>query len=170
MIDKHFYKHKRNYLIQSLLAMVMIFTILHVLDIVGHTMAFRIIGSTSLGASTFIAFSVPHTETARARNILGGYGIAIVVGICGYFIANRVDLLFFLMHERFVYEFSAALVLGAIVWLMNLFNLQHPPAAGFGVGVVVDVWDINSLIVILGAVIFLAFFKTALRKRIINLF
>jgi len=169
LINSRFLQHKKACVVQTTIAFIFIIIVLCALYSVSHTMAFRIIGSTSLGASTFIVFAASANASAHGKAILGGYIISGLVGLLFYLLVGVVDGYLFNEMYGYTHELFGALALASSLLLMVIFDVPHPPAAGLSVGVVVDVWDPNSFIVIAVAVIALAVLRTLLKGKLVNL-
>jgi CBS-domain-containing membrane protein len=75
LFDPDFRTACPSYIGQCLMATVSIFAVLLVLDSVTQTVLVA-----SLGASAFIAFTMPHIEASRPRYLLGGYALGTLVG------------------------------------------------------------------------------------------
>ena len=158
LFDEKFLKHPQNYLIQFALVTVSVFIILIFL----HTISSYIIVA-SLGASSFIAFATPHTQSSRPRYLIGGYIVGILVGL----ITNTVNLYVVppdvtIMGFPF-YTLLCALAVGLSMIIMVLTNLEHPPAAGLALGLVVDHASLRSIMVAFIGIITLSLIKTALK-------
>ncbi len=169
LINPHFLQHKKACIIQTSIALVFIIIVLCLLDTMSHTMAFRMIGATSLSASAFTVFAACDSSSARSKHILVGYLISLMIGLSCYLLSRTIDLYLFSETYLYTYEIFGAIALALSLLFMVLLNVPHPPAAGFSVGIVIDVWDADSLLVIMSAVIVLAILKTALKNWLINL-
>lgn len=169
MLNPRFLQHKKACFVQALVALVFISVVLCALDDLSRTTAFRIIGATSLSASTFIVFATCNNSSARIHAILGGYLIGAVVGLMCYLLSRIMDLYVLNQYYLYTYEFVGAVALAMSLLLMVIFDVQHPPAAGLSVGVVIDVWDADSFIVITAAVIALAALRVLLKDKLVHL-
>ena len=123
----------------------------------------------SLGASAFIVFAMPLAYSAQPRSILGGYAIGLTTGVAGGAISRLawVDALHF--SHVLQYTVFSALAVGLATFLMVITNTEHPPAAGFALGLVLNPWDLQTLFYVILAVSLLAFFKVVLRPYLIDL-
>ena len=65
----------KNYVFQSLFAVVTIFILLSLLNIRKSPVIIS-----SLGATAFIVFAMPKSNSARSVAIIGGYFIGVIVG------------------------------------------------------------------------------------------
>lgn len=167
-INERILAHKTAFVWQTLLAIVFIATVLGILDAVSHTAASGIIGATYISASTFIVLGTSGANTACSRNVIGGYIVGLLVGLGCYCIADYLGLDQLMLSHAYLYELIGSITLGLTFIIMSLLNLQHPPAVGLSVGMVLDIWDPHSLIVIMGAVVALVIIKKALSKWLIS--
>lgn len=168
LINTTFLRNKSACITQTVIAFVFIVVVLCALDGLSNTIIFRVIGATSLSASTFIVFATSSSSTARSRSILGGYIVAALVGLFFYLLARLIDWYLFKGTYFHMYEICGALALASSLLLMIAFDMPHPPAAGFSVGIVIDAWDPVSLLVIAVAVIALLILKRLLRHKLIS--
>ena len=56
-----------------------------------------------------------------------------------------------------------------VMFLMVILNVDHPPAAGFAVGLVIEHWDLWTVTVMLSDTIVLMGLKKLFEKQTINL-
>ncbi len=75
LFDDKLREHRGQYLKQTLMATVSMLVVLLLLDLVEQTVLIA-----SLGASTFIVFSMPHTKRAKPRYTIGGYVVGALAG------------------------------------------------------------------------------------------
>lgn len=130
------------------------------------------VGAGSLTSSSFIVFTSPTSVSARSSRIVGGYTIAVVVGLTVHFIlmsifhelSSHVDMI----DPRFFWV-TASVSIAITTILMVLFDCQHPPAAGVALVLVLDIHDFNILYVILFAVLTLSLIKLAFKDKLIDL-
>ena len=125
ILDPKFRTHKCMFIVQCALATLIIFIVLMILDVIMNA---AVIGA--LGASSFIAFTMPHHNVSRTRFLVGGYAVGILVGILCHYIS-----LWPLLADIPVFEESSHVIFGAVsvglsIFLMVVFNFEHPPAAG----------------------------------------
>ena len=81
-IDKKFRKNTLKYIFQCFLATITIIPILIFLNILTEAALI-----TSLGASTFIVFTMPTQYSSDSRRLIGGYIVGLIVGFIFYFIS-----------------------------------------------------------------------------------
>lgn len=153
-MTSEFRNHWRFYLLQSLMAAGAILTVLLVL---GFEHSF-LIGS--LGSTAFTVFAMPNNITARARNVLGGHLTGLACGL----------LLSFIPITGMV---TGTLVLGPAVGLamfvMVVFDFEHPPAAGTALGAAMAGYSAHVVITIVVGAAVLAALHALLKKRLYDL-
>jgi CBS-domain-containing membrane protein len=106
------------YIFQSTLAGVAIFVIVLVFQ-----ESFVIISS--MGATAFICFALPKNVSAQTRHVIGGH----LVGLCS-------GAIFMLTGLPDCVEIPLAV--GLAIFFMVALDLEHPPAAGTAVAVVIN--------------------------------
>jgi CBS-domain-containing membrane protein len=164
ILDRRFHKHVARYVFQCGLATLAVLLILLVLDVITQAVIIA-----SLGASSFIAFTMPHTNASRPRYLIGGYvwGIAAGVGMNG--LSDLVgDPVVAGVTLRGDVLFGAAAV-GLAILMMVITDTEHPPAAGLALGVVLARWDTLALVVPLVGIVALSLARLALKPILINL-
>lgn len=126
------------------------------------------IGASSLGATCFILFATPQSDTARVRHVWGGYIIGISAGvICHY--GTNLDVVLPVIEPMAFHGLCAAFAIVLASIGMALFRLSHPPAIGMSLGLVLEPWDHWMLIIVFMAVIILSATKKLLYGRIKSL-
>lgn len=155
-IDPKFKGHRKNYILQSFLALIIIFVMSLFIDIFMQTAIIA-----SLGATVFILFTMPHKQVSRGRYIFGGYTIGIIVGS----ICSR------LMLPQFIFEESLilALAVGLALFFMVISNTEHPPAAALAMGIAVEGADITTILAIYTCVLIVFIGKKLLSPWLVNL-
>jgi CBS-domain-containing membrane protein len=118
VVDK-FKKLWKYYLWQSFLATVALFILVLVLG------KDKMVVISAMGATAFIVFAMPTAVSAKTRNVLGGHLVGIASGTIFYF----ATLPYFL-------EYSLAV--GIAFFVMVALDVEHPPAAGTALAVVVN--------------------------------
>ncbi len=163
IIDEQLKKHTGHYIQQCLLATGIILMIIFSLEVDTHTVIIA-----SLGASTFIAFGMPHSYASAPRRIYGGYAVGVFVGLASYYLKL---FLLYLDPEGFegINVFLGALAIGASIFIMVFTNTEHPPAAGLSIGLIFNPWNAQTIVVIVFAIIFLNTSKYFLRNWLIDL-
>jgi len=119
IIDK-FKKLWIHYILQSLLAALALFVLVLVLG------KDRMVVVSAMGATSFIAFAMPKSVSAKTKNILGGHLVGLASGA----------ILFFFTDLPYFIEYPAAV--GIAIFLMVTLDVEHPPAAGTALAVVIN--------------------------------
>ena len=112
----------------------------------------------SLGASTFIAFTMPHVRSSKPRYLIGGYIVGTCMGCAGSFAASVVSLPIEGLAASVVF---GAIAIGCAMLVMVITDTEHPPAAALALGYVLNEWDLLTVIVI-----FVGIVSTSLIKEI----
>ncbi len=148
--------HRENfnrYLLQSAMASIVVLVLLLILDTVTQTVLIA-----ALGASTFIAFAVPRSLQSDPRYMIGGYLVGILVG-------SSISTLNASLHfSDIVVTHTVMIIFGAIatglaMFVMVVTKTEHPPAAALALGLVLNEWDLLTLVVVIVGVIALSIFK-----------
>jgi len=163
-VDKKFFKYPGHYFLQSLIAVVALFMTLSVLNIFTNTVVLAAIGS-----SAFIIFTVPHDHRSQTKFVLGGYIVGLAAGIICYYLMTLT--LSFDLHitQRLADEIFSALSVGLSIFVMVTLDVEHPPAAGLALGLVLNPWDHNTLLMTLGTIIAMLIMRYLLRHYLVNL-
>ncbi len=166
LFDRKFRANKLRYCLQTGLAGLAMLIILAYLKSISNAAVIA-----SLGASTFIVFVLPQTQSSRARFLIGGYVVGIVVGSGCYWLSRIVQLpdQIGLVTEIPAVVFGAAAVALA-TFLMVVTNTEHPPAAGVALGfVLLEQWHWSVPVAVLIGIVVLSLVKHVLRNSLHNL-
>jgi len=167
ILDRKFHKHVGRYLFQCALATLAVLVILLILDVITHAVIIA-----SLGASSFIAFTMPHTNASRPRYLVGGYVCGMLSGIAMHVLAEAVGRPTWgdwaVDHAMVEGVFGAAAV-GLAIFLMVITDTEHPPAAGLALGVVLAQWNTQALLVPIVGIVALSLARLAMKPILINL-
>jgi len=164
-----FYKHL---IWQTLFAMVFMFAVLFALDHVVVSSLIWAAGASSLASTAFCVFGSPHTRVAYPIRIFGGYVIGMISGEALRLLLHVSCLGLIVCQPNVpihVMELAAAISVGLALIVMVLLKLEHPPAAGFAIVLVLDIREWYALLIILIAAFLLTFIRWALDKWLINL-
>jgi CBS-domain-containing membrane protein len=134
--------------LQCGLAGLGVLLLLLVLDAVTQTVLIA-----SLGASAFIAFAVPRSLHSDPRHLVGGY----VTGVA-------MSSFYALFSLQGTWDHAIMIVFGALAISVAMFAMvvtrtEHPPAAALALGLVLNEWDLLTLVVVLVGVIGLSIIK-----------
>lgn len=133
----------KNYLLQTLLATLVIFIVILFLKIQQQAVIVASIGSTA-----FIVFAMPKAVTAQARNVIGGHLLGIACGSLCLLIPHQSSLLVSAM----VYSFAV----GLSIFLMVILDAEHPPASGTALGVAITGFSWNVAIALIASALVLS--------------
>lgn len=164
IIDKSFLEKPKRYIIQGLMATVVVAIILHFVEVLTHAVIIA-----ALGASTFIVFAMPHSITARPRRLIGGHIVGLICGSLCYYAVLNGPLGELAVNWEFIYYISCALSIGLSIFLMTITNTEHPPAAATAVSIVVYGWSYQIAIFVLLSAIGLAIARRLLRSHLVDL-
>ncbi len=168
-IDKQFLKQPWQYCLQVLGATLFVGAVLLGMMLAGNLMLLKIMGVGSLAATAFTIFATPKASAAQLSNIAGGYLVCFLVGIVGYEVRELLTTVNIGQIAAYAYELSAFLAITIAMFVMVLFNFEHPAAMGMVLGLVVEEWTYGLLGVLIVAVIGLILLKVVLHKRLISL-
>lgn len=156
VFDDKFKSNKRQYILQCLMATVALLIVMTYVNYVVDTVIVA-----SLGATSFILFTMPHTHSSKPRYIIGGYFIASVVGVlCSLLIG---------LNTFVTPVILGAIAVGLCMFLMVILNFEHPPAAGFALGIVIDGFDVKTILFVYFMCLALILFTYLNKKWFIDL-
>jgi CBS-domain-containing membrane protein len=162
--DPKFKDNPGKYIAQCAMAALVLFVVLLLLDVRSNA---AVIGA--LGASSFIAFTMPHANVSKPRYLLGGYAVGIVVGVACYYTSRLAVLANVPLFQESGPEVFGALAVGISIFVMVITNLEHPPAAGVALGLALNLSMPLTPIVIVVGIVGLTVGKTLLKPLLINL-
>jgi len=138
------------YIIQSLLAAATLFIIILIL---GQK---RMVVASAIGATAFIVFAMPKSVSAQTRHVIGGH----IVGLA----AGAIFLAFALP-----FGIECALAVAIAIFLMVALDVEHPPAAGTALAVVINEVSLDALVTILTSALILSQCRYYLRHYLKDL-
>ena len=122
-----------------------------------------------LASSVVGIFIAPSNQTARIRSVVGGHGVALLLGSLFSVMLFLDPVQAFLLDADVLRNLSYATAVGAAMLLMAITNSEHPPAAGTALGMASREFDILIFLSIIGAVALLAVMKLAIRPYLRDL-
>jgi len=131
----------KNYLIQSLLATVIVFMVLLFLNI-EHAVIIA-----SIGATAFIVFTMPSYLIAKPERVVGGHLIGLISGSLCALIPHHS-----LVPTIVIYS----LAVGVSIFLMVVLNMEHPPASGTALGIAITGFSSSVVLAVITSSILLA--------------
>lgn len=162
VFDDKFRRNKVRYVGQCLLATLSILLVLLVLGVMTNAAVVA-----SLGATGFIAFTMPHRQACRPRYILGGYLVGAAVGSACHALAGVAwPAILSGVEPQVIF---GALAVGLAIFLMVVTNTEHPPAAGLALGLVLSGCSVTIVAVSLAGVVGMLLVQRALKRFLIDL-
>jgi CBS-domain-containing membrane protein len=149
-IIRKFEKLWLYYILQSFLAALALLIIVFVL---GRE---KMVIISAIGATSFIAFAMPKAVSAKTRNILGGHLVGLASGAIFYFTA----LPYFV-------EYPCAV--GLAIFLMVILDVEHPPAAGTALAVVINEVSLDVFVALMTSALVLSQCRYYLRHYLKDL-
>ena len=151
-------------MIQSVLATLVMLAILAFVNSLSSAAI-----AAGLASSVVGIFVAPSNRTARIRSVVGGHGVALVLGAAVSAILFLGPVESFLVDRTILHNLSLAIAVGLVMLLMAITNTEHPPAAGTALGMASREFDILIFLSIIGAVTLLAVMKLAIRPYLRDL-
>jgi CBS-domain-containing membrane protein len=149
-IDEKFKKLWKYYIWQSFLAAVAFFIIVLVLD------KDKMVVISAMGATAFIVFAMPNAVSAHSRNVIGGHLVGLILG-----------MIFFFIEIPYFYEFP--LVVGIAIFVMAALDVEHPPAVGTALAVLINEVSADVLFIIIATAVILSVCHYYLRHHLKDL-
>lgn len=156
LFDENFKNNHFQYFIQCAIAAGVFMVIMALLDVLLNATVVA-----SLGATSFIVFTMPHKQRSKPKYIIGGYLVGCVVGSIGAFVNNSFP------YSSIV--IVGGLVIGFAIYFMTILNVEHPPAAAFALGLALEGTSIYTVAVVLSSAIVMMILKYVFRKWLIDL-
>ena len=163
VFDERFRSNKVRYLSQCILATLSVFIVLLFLDAIADVAVIA-----ALGASFFIAFTMPDKQVSKPRFLIGGYLVGIAAGCLCHYLSSVPLLMQLPMIQKSSYVVFCAISVGLAIFVMVITNTEHPPAAGLALGLVLN-FNYMTVVVVLIGIISLSVLKTVLRPTLVDL-
>jgi CBS-domain-containing membrane protein len=90
----------------------------------------------AMGATAFIVFAMPKAVSAQTKNVIGGHLVGLAAGTIFYYTALP-------------YFFEYPLAVGIAVFIMVALDVEHPPAAGTALAVVINEVSLDAFVTIM---------------------
>ena len=139
----------KNYLYQSFLATAVVFVVFLLLT------AEHAVIIASIGATAFIVFTMPNNTTAHPRRVIGGHIVGLLSGSVCALISHPS-----ILPSIIVYS----LAVGLSILLMVALDVEHPPASGTALGVVITGFSPSAAIAVLTSSIILSLAHRFLKR------
>ena len=85
----------------------------------------RMVVISAMGATSFIVFAMPKSVSAQTRHVIGGHLVGLASGTIFYF-------------TPLSYLVEYPLAVGIAICIMVALDVEHPPAAGTALAVVIN--------------------------------
>ena len=149
-IKNKFKKLWKYYLLQSLLAAAALFILVLILD------KDKMVVISAMGATSFIVFAMPTAVSAQTKNVIGGHLVGLASGAIFYFTALP-----------YLLEYPCAV--GITIFLMVALDVEHPPAAGTALAVVINEVSPGVFVTIMTSALILSQCRYYLRRYLRDL-
>jgi CBS-domain-containing membrane protein len=116
----------------------------------------KIVVIIAMGATSFIVFAMPKGISAKTRNILGGHIVGLASGALFHFVTLP-------------YYVSYPLAVGIAMFLMVALDVEHPPAAGTALAVVINEVSPDVFVAIMVSALVLSQCRYYLRHKLKDL-
>jgi len=149
-IKSKFKKLWKYYILQSALAASALFILVIILG------KDKMVLISAMGATTFTVFAMPKAVSAQTRNVIGGHLVGLASGIIFYF----TTMPYFLEYP---------LVVGLAIFLMVALDVEHPPAAGTALAVVINEVSFDAFATVMISAVVLSQIRYYLRHHLRDL-
>ena len=149
-IKSKFKKLWKYYLLQTLLATVVVAILVLILG------RYKLVVISAMGATTFIVFAMPKAVSAKRKNVIGGHLVGLISGAIFYFTAMP-------------YFVEYPLAVGVAFFFMVALDVEHPPAAGTALAVVINEVSLDAFITIMVSAVILSHCRHYLRNYLKDL-
>ncbi len=150
-------------MLQCSLAGAVVLMLLLILDAVTQTVLIA-----ALGSSAFIAFAVPRSLHSGPRHLVGGYVVGMAVG-CVVSLAFKLLPIADPVVEHAVMILFGAIAISLAMLAMVVTRTEHPPAAALALGLVLNEWDLVTLIVVMAGIVALSLVKRLVLPTLMDL-
>ena len=167
ILDRKAKGHFLRYVLQCAIAWVAIAAVLLFFDYTSK-IGENITIIASLGSSAFVLFALPQISSAMPRRFIGGYIVALGLGVVFHSIALHT-----LSNGNFqegpVLVFFGASVVALTILAMVLTNTEHAPAVGAAFAIILSGWNMTTLVFVMISVIIMSAVHYVLRNHLKNL-
>ena len=123
----------------------------------------------ALGSSVIILFVHPSGQAASPRALIGGHGLGLLFGSAFAVLLFASPVETFLEDLSPVRDLGLAISVGLLMLGMAITDTEHPPAAGTVLGMATRPWDLQTFVIIIGAVLLLAAIQRLFRSHLRDL-
>ena len=164
-LDEDFRKHKKQFILQSLMTVGVVSLVLVFLDLLADGIVVA-----SIGASSTIAFGNPHDKTAGPRYLIGGYVFGVISGGFCAFMVFIIHQLFPGVNSNFLMPLFGAFSVGLTMFLMVITNTEHPPSSALALGLVLGGFSYTSAAVAIIGISLISLTQRLLKKHMFDLY
>ncbi|MDN5360197.1 MAG: hypothetical protein PWQ84_1260 [Thermotogaceae bacterium] len=164
-LDENFRKHKKQFILQSLMTVGVVSVVLFFLDFLADGIVVA-----SIGASSTIAFGNPHDERTGPRYLIGGYTFGVISGGFCWLVAFSLDQIFPGINSGFVMALLGAFSVGLTMFLMVITNTEHPPSSALALGLVLNGFSVLSAAVAIIGISLISLTQRLLKKYMYDLY
>lgn len=165
--------HGAHLFFQPILAVLYIALVLFIFSLIDDNVSILwAVGIGSLSSSCYIIFVTPQSSVATSRRIIGGYVVGIAIGLLIRLILTKLYVLTFHetdYHTTHLFWVSAAITVGLSMLAMIVLSVEHPPAVGMSLVLVLNLQDYVTLLSIFVAALLLALIHWLLKDWLIDL-
>ena len=151
-----------NYIWQPLMVFIFLWLCLHFFYMTAQTDALWAVGGGSLASSAYLLFAKPNSTPAHPVRFVVAYVIAVLCGIAMHWslLHFTVAPLFACPYPGFCLTgfFAALSVMITFMFLIGL-RMDHPPALGMALVLVIDSRDYRTALLVIAAVALLVLLK-----------
>jgi len=116
----------------------------------------KMVVTSAMGATAFIVFAMPTAVSAKTRNVIGGHLVGLASGTIFYF-------------TTLPYFFEYPLAVGIAIFVMVALDVEHPPAAGTALAVVINEVSLDVFVTIMAGAVVLSQCRYYLRRYLKDL-
>ena len=154
----------KYYFFQLLGATLFIGLVLFVMDKYSINRIVWAVGASSLASSAYGVFMHPNGLAAKPKNIFVGYTIAVIVGEVLHLVLFALGMITHHPINQIIasgdgYWFAPALSVTCVMILMAMFDIEHPPASGIALVLVVEMCRQDMVEIIYSFMLLLCFFQ-----------
>ena len=140
----------KYYILQSFLAVLVLFILLLIMD------ESKVVVISSMGATSFIVFAMPKSVSAQTRHVIGGHLVGLASGAIFY-------------YPVLPYYVEYPLAVGIAILIMVALDVEHPPAAGTALAVVIKEVSPSVFVTIMASAVILSQCRYYLRHYLRDL-
>jgi hypothetical protein len=163
----------KYYFFQLFGATLFICAVLFVMDTYSVSHIIWAVGASSLASSAYVVFMHPHGLAAKPKNIFLAYTMAVIVGeiirAMMLWYGASCHLPFNTIAANHHFWFAAAISVTTVMILMATFDIEHPPASGIALVLVVELCRHDIVDMIYGFMLLICIIQLICRPYMRNL-